>query len=161
MRIAILSALVLSCMASMPSAAIAQPSQTAEGAKEFVSIVLPRTKLQVTSAVDGSDVPGYYSSIPQVRFNSPCTILIDIVSEGFTTSTGETYPKISEQGIWNLAKFTEFRQDGSKIYLFHPGIINRRGWTTLEVISAELAARLTYAFEFLRVDCDPTAKTGF
>lgn len=172
-----------------PGLASAQSDQTVDGAQKFIAVIASQhaTRLE-TDWGNGfgttlgrhpvqycQDIPGFFEVRRECGYNYPAELVtrpqpsLDAASKISDCSTRFQYTDsataIGEYTITPTGT-TTVDVDWSKVasvatngvYVFIEG---QRPRVRLEMASVDLAARIAFAMEFLRTNCDEAASTGF
>lgn len=158
------------------------PEQTVEGAQRFLSMVLPgngytsggfRDAVRQAGKNAGASVMlDGAGKVTDASTVSRCTsrILYDNSSVSLIVTAGRRTQRLSvydlapgwvtggKPGGFHWGEVKEVKQVGGTVELLFKG---NTTWTTVHLGSNDLAARVAYAMEYLRIHCDPTASTGF
>lgn len=175
------------CAAVMLAAAIATPSmaqspqQTVESAQRFLSMTLPDLGYETTYYRAGLDemrrlpnsqrarIIGHpiivdASTVSRCRskmIGSADHVILRVTGEG-ESSMGQLVPAFSRMGSptgfhWG-EDILSARAYGADVRIMFKGNTEA---SRLMTGAPDLAVRIAYAMEFLRVECDPAASTGF
>ena len=98
-----------------------------------------------------------------IRFNSVCQTLIDIDIRSKMVGADSWNPRYGYPYgyVIDWTKVAEVRQSGSTVYI--DGHTDRNGLKiqSVNLPSENLAKRVAFAMEVIRLSCDPTGSTGF
>jgi hypothetical protein len=143
---------IFSALASLTvvaSSASAQQSQTPESAQKFIALHFPLEMEYVTSS--GHVIKYLLRARPTYDPRVICNTTIDAPSE---RNDGSSFKYIHWPWISGVS-----RNEGSAIVILETNSADY--FYRLRFGSAALAARASFAMEFLRQHCDPAADTGF
>lgn len=137
--------------ASLPGVAGAQGGQTIDSAQTFLVTVLPSAQMRL----DGSDVEGWdnWGDIQTFEKNGECGFIFAAYHEPSTDWVNGT-----NNGTRNFGYVAEVSRTGSEVRVAYAdaAIIDYYLLT-----SETMAQRVANAMDFLRMNCDVTASTGF
>ncbi|HEY6817318.1 MAG TPA: hypothetical protein VI168_17400 [Croceibacterium sp.] len=138
-------------LAGLASTASAQGGQTLDGAQTFLTSVLPSAQMRLS----GGDVQGWdnWGDILNYQASGSC---------GFTFAAyhepSYDWENGTNNGTRNFAHVAEVSRTGSEVRVAYSdaAIIDYYLLT-----SESMATRVAYAMDFMRMNCDATASTGF
>ena len=138
-------------LAGLASAATAQGGQTIDGAQTFLASVLPSAQMRL----GGGDVQGWdnWGDILAYQKSGEC---------GFTFSAyhepSYDWENGTNNGSRNFRRVAEVSRTGTEVRVAYSdvAVIDYYALT-----SESMATRVACAMDFLRMNCDATASTGF
>ena len=148
MRLRLIAAGVL---AGLASPAPAQSGQTIDGAQTFLVSVLPSAQMRLA----GGDVEGWdnWGDILTFEKNGQCGFSFAAFHE-----PSSEWQNGTNNGTRNFGYVAEVSRTGSEVRVAYSdaAIVDYYSLT-----SESMATRVAYAMDFLRMNCDATASTGF
>lgn len=177
----VVTLLAAACLA-VPAQAQGVPEQTVENAQKFLSMALPKkgyvagslsdlinrvaSQKQVSAGISGqgvvTDASAVGHCVSRILYdNSNVSVSIGVNRDEQIVPLAQINPAALKGGLaegfhWGDVLYA--KQSGADV-LF---LLNGNGQASrIHLGSEALAARVAYAMEFLRMNCDKTAETGF